>query len=180
MKKTLNLLSFAVIVTGILITQIPSAFADHGGGHSGCKFMSKFLGKSQGDLKDIYFGTAHSILKNKENLGLTEDKVTAIKDMKHEMKKQIVTQKAEIEVVELEINKELSQSTIDEEKVNRLVDQKYDLKKTQTKNLVEALTKLKGMLTPEQAAQLKDSWGYKHKDKKHSDHKDKESEKKAV
>ena len=40
--------------------------------------------------------------------------------------------------------------------MNKLVDQKYDLKKAKTKTLVDAIAKLKGTLTKEQYDKLKE------------------------
>ena len=158
MKKSLRLLSFVMLAAAIAVLGHPNAALAHGaeGGKSGCHLMSKSFGRLEGNLKGAYFTAAHSILKHQEKLGLTADKITAMEDLKNDIEKQLVTQNAEIKVVELDLKNELGKEKVNAETVNRLVDQKFELEKAQTKNLLSALIKLKGMLTPEQTAQLKD------------------------
>ena len=89
-----------------------------------------------------------------EELGLSEDKVDAIKNLKLETEKVLIKQNAEIEVVGIDMMAELHRYPVDVDKVNKLVDRKYELKKAEAKSLVEAIAKLKGALTKDQYDKL--------------------------
>jgi Spy/CpxP family protein refolding chaperone len=124
-------------------------------GHSG-KSHSK--SNYRGDLESKLFGKAHYILKNEEELGLSEDQVQQIKDLKRSVKKSLIMQKAQIEVIAVDIKSMLYDNPVDVEGVNALVDQKYDIKKAKTKGLVESFAQLKATLSEEQWAKLKSLW----------------------
>jgi len=114
-------------------------------------------------LEEKLFHKAHFILVHQKALGLTEEEVESIKALKMDVKKYLIRQGAEIDLVKIDIKSLMWAKTIDTEAIHGLVDQKYELKKAKAKYLVDAYAKLKGMLTDEQYETLKEKWRAKYK-----------------
>ena len=109
-------------------------------------------------LEKKFFYKAHMILKNRDELGLSDKQVKKIKDLKIETKKDLIRKNAEIDIVALDIKAAMHGDQIDTALVNKLIDKKYDLKKEKTKSLVGACAAVKGTLTREQKDKLKGLW----------------------
>lgn len=135
-----------------MTTVLSPAYANHGGQHSG------------GDLEGKFFKKLYLIEKNQAEIGIADDKLQALKNLSVETKKVLIKYDADIEVVGLDLNQKLYENPIDVAATNKLVDQKYELKKAKTKSLVEAFAKLKSTLSKEQLTKLKEI----HKSKKES------------
>lgn len=95
-------------------------------------------------------------LMNKKELALTEEQEGKIKQLCTETQKQHIKLEADIDVVCIDIKSKLFENPINTADVNKLLDQKYELKKKEAKNLVQTLVSLKGILTPEQVDKLKE------------------------
>lgn len=108
-----------------------------------------------GDFEGKFYKKAMLIVKNQEELGLSDEEVKKIKDLKVATKKDLIRKKAEIEVLGLDIMAAMWEDTINLEAVNTLIDKKYELKKQKTKSIVAACVALKGILTEEQQEKLK-------------------------
>ncbi len=144
MKKRTLLIS--VIAVMFLFASMSHASAgEHGSG--GKKGYSKGL-----DDKVSYM--AGTILKNQDELGLTDKEVTAIKNLKIEAKKKIIMANAEIDTIAVDIKGMMWEGTFDHEAENMLVERKYELKKEKAKYIVTSIAKLKGMLTEDQRDKL--------------------------
>ena len=139
----LFLLSMALIV--------PTTYAKKGK----CDGQHGQKGKQEMKLSEKLFHKAHMIIMNQEALGLTDQVVKEIKDLKIATKKSLIKQKAEIDLIAIDIKANLHQPKIDVKATNALVNKKYDLKKAKTKSIVKAFAKLKGKLTEEQMKKLK-------------------------
>ena len=105
-------------------------------------------------LQDKLFRRAHKLLMHQEELGLTEDQVDQIKNLKVDVSKYCIRRDAEIEIAALDIRHKLHDDVIDTEAIDMLIDQKYTLKKDKAKYVVGALGKLKGLLTEDQKTKL--------------------------
>ncbi len=147
-----------MLLAAVLLTS-PLAFA--GGGHGGgsCSRCGGGWGMKQDDFKSKFFFKAHMLLESGKELGLSEDQLKAIRDLKIDVKKSLIRQEAEIDVLKLEIMNQMYQEKVDAAAVNKLIDEKYELKKAKTKGIVDALLKLKGMLSAEQLAKAKELYG---------------------
>jgi len=125
-----------------------------------CQTAFAFDGKAMRGPKagegDKFFKNIHFILKNKGMFGLSDEQMQKIMDIKMGVKKDTIRNNAEIEIVGLDIKSELAKDKINLKAVNKLIDKKYNLKKGKAKTLVAAYAKIKGILTPEQLATLKD------------------------
>lgn len=120
------------------------AYAEHGKMKDG-----------HGDMEGMFYKKAMLIIKNQAELGLSDEEVKKVKDLKMAAKKDLIRKNAEIEVLVLDIMAAMWEDTINLEAVNALIDKKYELKKEKTKSIVAACATLKTMLTKEQQKQLK-------------------------
>lgn len=140
---------YLTIATALVLAAMiaaPAAYANDGkkgkDGHKG--------------LHGMFFHKAHYVLKNEKTLGLSDEQVKAIVKLKIETKKNLIRQKADAKIIGVDIKAALYDDKIDTEKVNKLLDQKYEVKKSLAKSLVDSLAKLKGILSEEQLEKLKD------------------------
>lgn len=142
-------------LSAILLTLSVSgaAFAGHGSGY----------GKSGrgwgGDLETMFFFKAHKILEMKQELGLSAEQVDTIKNLKVEVKKELINSKADIEIIEVDLYSQLKNNAKDVETVNKLIDAKYDAKKNKAKVVTAAYAKLTQTLSDKQWETLKSSFG---------------------
>ena len=141
MKKVLCLM----IVAAMLCTASVEA-GSHGDRSCG--------GKGHADLSSKLMKKAHCLIMNQEELGLSDEQVAQIKELKYSTKKALISKKAEIELVIVDAKRALWNDPIDVEAVNALVDKKYTLKKEKAKTLVAAYAKLQSVLTAEQKKAL--------------------------
>jgi len=128
-------------------------------------------GKDKGHKKDMgemFTCKAHMILKNKEELGLSDDLVKKIKALKVTTKKDLIRRKAEIEIIAIDIKAIMWADVIDTEAANKLIDAKYDLKKEKAKASLAAYATLLGLLSDDQKEKLKEIRKKCKKDKKGS------------
>ena len=139
MKK----ISVLLVVLSLVFTM--DVFA---GGKSGDK-------KGGWDLDGKFYTMSGMIVKNAEELGLSEQQKEAVKEKKYALKKALVQSKAEIDLVCIDISKELWKDKIDVNAVNALVDKKYQLKADKTKAVIGAYGDLKNSLTVEQKETMK-------------------------
>jgi len=130
----------------LAITVLSSvAYANHG--------PREFRGGKH--CEGMFFGKTHMILENRAELGLSDEKTSAVKALMLETKKSVIKQKAEIEIAELDLKAKMTEDPADTKTVGTLIDQKYELKKAEAKTLAEAVAKLKTILTKEQDEKLK-------------------------
>jgi len=108
------------------------------------------------NLEDKFFEKLALIMSNREELSLSEEQVAQIKDLKISSKKNLIRTDAEIDIAELDIKVKMWEDPIDTNAISVAIDKKYELKKEKDKSLVVAYTTLKGMLTEEQKAKLKE------------------------
>ena len=138
-----------VIVAAALVVifamAVGSCFAYEGG----CK-------KSKGKSGDKVEMKAHKILKNKDELGLSDEQINKVKDLMLESKKDTIKQDAEIQIIALDIKSKMSKDRVDTKAINALIDKKYEVKKAKAKSSVAAYAQLKGILTKKQQDQLKE------------------------
>jgi hypothetical protein len=165
LKKMPNIL---IIGMAMLLLAAPLAKANHGGGGGG-KHGSKMCAMKGGggDFEKKFYYKSHFILGNSDELGLSEKQTAEIESLVTQVKKGLIKQDADIEVLELDIKNLMHQDSIDVEAVNKLVDQKFELKKTKAKFLVEGIAKLKQSISDDQQAKMKEL--FKGKGEHHSE-----------
>ncbi|MBN1493746.1 MAG: Spy/CpxP family protein refolding chaperone [Candidatus Omnitrophica bacterium] len=112
-------------------------------------------GKGKDDWASKVMMKAHCLVMHQEELKLSDDQVAKIKDLKYNTKKALISKKAEIELVMVDIKRATWQDEIDVAAVNALIDKKYALKNEKAKMLVAAQAQLQSILTAEQKQELK-------------------------
>lgn len=110
-------------------------------------------------LEEKFSCKTHFILKNKEELGLSDKQIEKIKDLKIKTKKDLIRKNADLEILALDVKSGLWKDTIDTDTVNKQIGKKYDLKKEKAISLVNAYAALKDILTKEQKEKMKDLCG---------------------
>ncbi|MBU1863335.1 MAG: Spy/CpxP family protein refolding chaperone [Candidatus Omnitrophica bacterium] len=141
----------------------------------GCVISSSYAegdkqkGHQDKGIEDTFYHKAHTIIMNQEELVLTDEQIAEIKALKLQTKKKLIREKAEIEIMGLDIKAALWEDTIDVTAVNALVDKKYERKKEKTKTLIAAYAQLKNMLTEEQKLSLKKIWKKSYQKKQKHD-----------
>jgi len=125
-----------------------AVFADCG--KVGCQYGGK-----KGDLESKFYSKAHLFMSNQEEIGLSDDQIAKIKELKMDVKKDMIKRNADIEILAIDIKSALYAETIDVNAVNALIDKKYELKKEKTKALVAAYAAIKEILTKEQKDKIK-------------------------
>lgn len=112
-------------------------------------------GKYKKELDSKLYEKAHLILTNEEELGLSDAQVEKIKELKITTKKDIITKDASIDIIAVDIKAEMWKDPVNVDKINKLIDKKYDIKKEKTKTIVKACADIKDVLTKDQKAKLK-------------------------
>jgi Spy/CpxP family protein refolding chaperone len=112
---------------------------------------------------------AHMALEHRADLGLTDDQVKTISDLKLKVEKDGVAQNAEKETFMLDLSAKLKEDTVDVAGIDALIDKNFASMSTAIKSNVDAYAKLKSVLTPEQQKKLKELWGDKERSWKHKE-----------
>ncbi len=95
-------------------------------------------------------------IMNKKEIDLSAEQEAKIKQLCTETKKKHIKLKADADIICVDIKSKLFEDTTNAAEVNKLIDQKYDLKKQDTKLVINSFIQLKQILTAEQRAKLKE------------------------
>lgn len=113
------------------------------------------MGGKGGQGDSAFSHTAKTVLKSQEKLGLSKEQIQSIRDLKLNVSKSLTSQNAEIKNVQADIFAQMHNDKVDLAAVQKMIDQKYELKKAAEKTSVEAIVKLKSLLTEQQLESLK-------------------------
>ena len=102
-----------------------------------------------------FFHFAHSILENHEELGLSDEAVKKVRDLKIGTKKSLIRNRAEVELLMVDVISSLCQEKPDISAINKLIDKKFDIKKAGMKKLIASFVAVKKLLSKEQIKQVK-------------------------
>ena len=102
-----------------------------------------------------FFHFAHSILENHEELGLTDVDVKKVRDLKIGTKKSMIRNRAEVELLMVDVISSLYQEKPEISEINKLIDKKFEIKKAGMKKLIAAFVGIKKLLSKEQMKQVK-------------------------
>jgi hypothetical protein len=119
-----------------------------------CKMMGS--GKySQKGLEGKFYKKVKFLLKNHEELALTDKQIDDIKAMKYKVKKEVISKDTEIDMTKAELSEEMWKDEPSSAVLNKLIEKKYDLKKEKAKILSQGCLDLKGVLNKEQSKEAK-------------------------
>lgn len=111
-----------------------------------CPVVGKFMEK------------AHFIMKNKEELTLSDEQVAKIKELKLAVKKIHVRQTADMQIMFLDLDAKMSEPKVDVDGIGTMIDQGSAGMAASTKQVVQAYADLKAVLSDEQMEKLKTIW----------------------
>lgn len=108
-----------------------------------------------------FFKKASFFLDNKDEIGLSEDQVKAIRALWGEVKRSSIRAKADMEVWTLDLMDKLSEPTVDTVAVGAMIDQGMAGFSSGAKATVDKYVQLKAVLSEAQMAKAKEIWGRK-------------------
>lgn len=134
------------------------AYANHGGCHKSQSCCSGDEGYSHGKTSEKcpILEKAHFLLQNKEELGLSEDQIKKIWDLKLNLKKEGIRKKAELKVLEVDLMAAMKSENWNDDAIHKIIDQKFDLKKQMMKAGVAAKGQLLSILTDDQKTKMRE------------------------
>ncbi len=136
------------------------------------KTSTKHKSGHQWETKDLLTHKAYIksefLVKNGQELGFDKEMINKIRDIKTNLKKEDLRNKAEIDIVHLEMRNELEKGKSNGIKVPSLIDKEYELKKKMGKEAYNSLTELDKMLNPEQKESAQALFKKKHKKSRYS------------
>ena len=141
MKKLFVVLLAVALSVGFLQTV---SFAEKG------KMGERKGHQGKMSTEDELFRKIKKITMHQDELGITDEQLAKIKTLKMDLKKDLIRKDADIEVLALDIKAALSEDQIDLGKVNKLIDQKSDVKKAKPKSVIAALAELKKAISKDQ------------------------------
>jgi Spy/CpxP family protein refolding chaperone len=94
--------------------------------------------------------------KYQDELGVSGEQLTKIKDLKIALKKEHIRRDAEIELLKVDITSLLYADQVDVEAVNKLIDKEYSAMKAKTKKSIASYVELNSVLNKDQIAELKE------------------------
>ena len=157
MKK---MILFSVLPALLALSGTSPIFADHGSGSCSRKHFSRSHEEKENTcpITSKLMKKAHFYLEHQKDLGLTEDQVAVIKDLKLETKKTSIRQSAEMQIFSLDVQHKMAQTEVDVDGISAMIDQMSAAMTASAKEILNSFVKLKAVLTPEQTARAKELW----------------------
>ena len=152
MKKMMFLL-----VLGMAVFFSSTAYAHFWSGKHEGKECPMKMGKEhcQCPIADKFMMKADFLLEHKSEVGLTDDQVKTIKDLKLRMEKDSIRQGADMKTFLLDLKSKLAEDKLDVEGANALIDQNFAAAATAAKSNLATYAKLKSLLIPDQMTKMK-------------------------
>lgn len=94
-------------------------------------------------------------MKYKTELALSMEQETQLKALEIAMKKELIRQNADIDIIDVDLKAGMLEDVIDRDALNMLIDKKYEMKKEKAKYLLGVHAQFKEMLSKEQHDMLK-------------------------
>jgi Spy/CpxP family protein refolding chaperone len=146
MKKYLVLTITFILALGLMQS---ASFADKG------KWPDRGKGHEE-SIDSKFFKKVKMIYRYKDELNISEEQLDQIKKLKIALKKDMIRSRADIDIIGIDIRSLLYEDVIDIRTANKLIDKKYEIKKSRMKNIIKSYAELKKVLTKEQFDKLKD------------------------
>lgn len=140
----------SVMLVALSVSSASWAYGGRGG-HCGKSFGG-------GGLKEMFFFKAHKVLQMEKELGLSAEQVEAVKSLKLDTKKSLIRSGAELDILKIDLYSQLKKDAADTASVEKLIDQKYEIKKAKAKLIAGSYAKLKSSLTDKQWEAFKSSF----------------------
>lgn len=144
----------SLVVLGVVVLTTAYAYEGNMGWH-GQKGGFGRHGYKRSDVASSFFRKAGFLMREKESIGLSEDQILAVRNLKLEAVKSLIRNKADIKIIDLDIHSQLRQDRPDVVSIQKLIDSKYEAKKAFDKSMVDALVKLQAVPNDKQKEALK-------------------------
>ena len=153
MKDSTIALSIASVVT--VLAGAPLYYGSNYVGHGsyGYSHEKKYSKGHHGG--HAHHGDLYHVLRFKEQLGLTEDQVTQINNLKFEHEKKKIDFQKDHKIAHIEIERELNSETLNENEVRRIANKIGNLKRKNIEEKFEAQLNVIRILTTEQKKKVK-------------------------
>lgn len=158
--KQKRLFTVIALAVAAMLAAAP-AFADHGGYKKACPVGDQ--GATKCPVTEKFMQKASFFLEHKDEIGITDEQEMRIKALKMGVKKKYIQQTADMEIFMLEITDKMSQPKVDVEGLNALVDEGSAKMAASTKEVIASYAELKGVLSEDQMAKVKEIWRVKQK-----------------
>ena len=149
MKKNLLI---ALLIAGFLTVSAAEVMACDKG-KSDC--MKCAIKKSQ-CLTSKLKSKVKMLWLSQEDLDISEDQMSKIKDIKHAALKEMIQLKADLDILKVDLMPAFYSEQIDIDTVGPQVEQKYELKKKSALAFTKALSDIQGVLSEKQREEWKD------------------------
>ena len=106
-------------------------------------------------IADKFMKKARFLLENKADIGLTDDQVKTIKELKLQMEKDSIRQSADMKTFMLDLKSKLAEDKVDVEGTNTLIDQNFAAASAAAKSNLATYAKLKSLLNSDQITKMK-------------------------
>ena len=145
-KKILAVAVLSVFLVG------GSQAVSFAGGHCG---KSSSCSGAKHKMCDKFFWKLKKLMVWQDDLGLSAEQVEQLKALKWSTKRAAIEHKAQADMLKVDIKSELYKDAIDLDKVNTLIDEKYEVKKAKSKLFARGFAEMKSILGPEKLAAAK-------------------------
>lgn len=88
--------------------------------------------------------------ENKDYLGLTDEQLDKLKEVKHTALKDLIRLNAEVEIAVIDFKSEMGKPQVNVDAVNGIIDQKFAVKTKMAKVFVQAVADMQQLLSEEQ------------------------------
>lgn len=146
MRKYLIVTVTLVLALGLMQSV---SFAEKRAGYDHGRYHKK-------SVKEKFFKKAKMIYLYQDELNVTDEQLDQIKELKIALKKDLIRKGADLNIIKVDIRSLLHEDEVNISAVNKLIDQKYEIKKAKMKKVVQSYAQLKKILTKEQIEKLKE------------------------
>lgn len=146
MRKYLIVTVTLVLALGLMQSV---SFAEKRAGYDHGRYHKK-------SVKEKFFKKAKMIYLYQDELNVTDEQLDQIKELKIALKKDFIRKGADLNIIKVDIRSLLHEDEVNINAVNKLIDQKYEIKKAKMKKVVQSYAQLKKILTKEQIEKLKE------------------------
>lgn len=146
MRKYLIVTVTLVLALGLMQSV---SFAEKRAGYDHGRYHKK-------SVKEKFFKKAKMIYLYQDELNVTDEQLDQIKELKIALKKDLIRKGADLNIIKVDIRSLLHEDEVNINAVNKLIDQKYEIKKAKMKKVVQSYAQLKKILTKEQIEKLKE------------------------
>lgn len=108
------------------------------------------------DMEMKFMFKVRYLMENAEKLGLSEEQIQNIKQIKIRVLKSALMKEAEIKSLKLDLWETLGKDSADTKSFNEIIDKKYEIKKQLAQDLFKGIVDVKNVLSKDQQKKMKE------------------------